>query len=91
LFAAGMLHIWNDGMRTPRSVSLEGTIRFRQQIQDSPAGRRTNSGQELDNTKPRHSITHVLRHTQEREDIFDMRRFEELQTAVLYERNITLG
>src|SRR5262249_32700199 len=86
----GQSSVQAAGGRERRKASIGGT-RSPTPSQTRPAGARANSGQELGNTKPRNLITQVLRPTQEREDILDMRRFEELQAAVLYERNIASG
>ena len=66
-------------------------ICFYQAIQEPPRGRWAYAGKELDETKARYPIAQVLSPAQEGKDILDMRRFEELQAAVLYERNIASG
>src|SRR6516164_7460530 len=65
--------------RAELTQCINRLIRFAYSIQDSPGGRRPNSGQELDNTKPGYLITQVLRPAQEREDILDMRRLRNLR------------
>src|SRR5262249_16187975 len=51
-------------------------------------GRWPDARQELDNAKPRHAVARVLRPSQKREHVLDVRGFKEFQAAEFDERDV---